>query len=82
MVRKRPGTVGICAAIQNKYKVDAIPHILCGGFNHEDTENFLGIQNVMALRGDAVKNETYFRTDEGGHSFASDLVNQINNLGS
>ena len=60
VVKKRPGTVGICSAIQNKYQVDAIPHILCGGFTKEDTENFLidmdflGIDNVVALRGDAV----------------------------
>jgi len=86
VVRKRPGTVGICAAIQNKYKVDAIPHILCGGFNQEDTENFLidldflGIDNVVALRGDAVKTETYFKSETEGHSYASELVNQIGNL--
>jgi len=86
VVKKRPGTVGICAAIQNKYKVDAIPHILCGGFTKEDTENFLidldflGIQNVMALRGDAVKSETYFKPEKEGHSFASDLVSQIEDL--
>ncbi len=86
VVRKRPGTVGICAAIQNKYDVDAIPHILCGGFSKEDTENFLidlgflGIDNVMALRGDAVKSETYFRPELEGHSYASELVNQITDL--
>ncbi len=86
IVKKRPGTVGICAAIQNKYKVDAIPHILCGGFTKEDTENFLidldflGIQNVVALRGDAVKNETYFRPEKEGHSYASDLVKQIQSM--
>ncbi|MBT8256099.1 MAG: methylenetetrahydrofolate reductase [NAD(P)H] [Bacteroidia bacterium] len=86
VVRKRPGTVGICAAIQNKYNVDAIPHILCGGFTKEDTENFLidlgflGIDNVMALRGDAVKSETYFIPDNEGHAYASDLVSQIADL--
>ena len=83
VVRKRPGTVGICAAIQNKYEVDAVPHILCGGFTKEDTENFLidldflGIDNVLALRGDAVKNETYFSAEKEGHTFAKDLVKQI-----
>ncbi|MDX1462633.1 MAG: methylenetetrahydrofolate reductase [NAD(P)H] [Marinirhabdus sp.] len=86
VVRKRPGTVGICAAIQNKYDVDAIPHILCGGFTKEDTENFLidlgflGIDNVMALRGDAVKSETYFTPDKEGHAYACDLVDQIHQL--
>ncbi len=83
VVRKRPGTVGICAAIQNKFKVDAIPHMLCGGFTEEDTENFLidlnflGIDNVMALRGDAVSSETYFKPMAQGHSFASELVEQV-----
>ena len=86
IVKKRPGTVGICAAIQNKYQVDAIPHILCGGFTKEDTENFLidldflGIDNVMALRGDAVKTETYFRAEKEGHNYASGLVAQIQEL--
>lgn len=86
VVKKRPGTVGICAAIQNKYDVDAIPHILCGGFTKEDTENFLidldflNIQNVMALRGDAVKTETYFRPEPDGHHYAVDLVKQIDAL--
>ena len=85
-VKKRPGTVGICAAIQNKYQVDAVPHILCGGFTKEDTENFLidldflGIDNVVALRGDAVKNETYFKAEKEGHQFASELVSQIEDL--
>ena len=86
VVKKRPGTVGICAAIQNKYEVDAVPHILCGGFTKEDTENFLidldflGIDNVVALRGDAVKNETYFKSEKEGHQFASELVSQITDL--
>ncbi|HEY0045415.1 MAG TPA: methylenetetrahydrofolate reductase [NAD(P)H] [Flavobacterium sp.] len=86
VVRKRPGTVGICAAIQNKYQVDAIPHILCGGFSKEDTENFLidldflGIQNVVALRGDAVKSEIYFKPEKDGNQNAGELVSQISNL--
>ncbi len=86
VIRKRPGTVGICAAIQHKYNVDAIPHILCGGFTKEDTENFLidldflGIDNVVALRGDAVKSEVYFKPNKGGHNYANELVAQINDL--
>lgn len=86
IVKKRPGTVGICAGIQNRYSVDAIPHILCGGFTKEDTENllidldFLGIDNVVALRGDALKNETYFKAEKEGNAYASELVTQINNL--
>lgn len=86
IVRKRPGTVGICAAIQSKYGVDAVPHILCGGFSKEDTENFLidldflGIMNVMALRGDAVKSEIYFKPDPNGHVYANDLVKQIEDM--
>jgi methylenetetrahydrofolate reductase (NADPH) len=86
VVRKRPGTVGICAAIQNKYKIDAIPHVLCGGFTIEDTENmlidlnFLEIDNVMALRGDPIKSETYFAKNENGHQYANELVEQIKQL--
>lgn len=86
VVRKRPGTVGICSAIQNRFKLDAIPHILCGGFTKEDTENFLidldflGIDNVVALRGDAVKNETYFKPEPKGNKYASELVTQISEL--
>ena len=85
-IRKRPGTVGICAAIQNRFKIDAVPHILCGGFSREETENFLidldflDIDNVVALRGDAVKNETYFRPEPQGNHYAVDLVRQIRDL--
>ncbi|MBL7856437.1 MAG: methylenetetrahydrofolate reductase [NAD(P)H] [Cyclobacteriaceae bacterium] len=81
--RKRPGTVGICAAIQNKYKVDTVPHIICGGFNKEETENalidlhFLGIDNVLALQGDAIKTESRFNPDPEGHKYASDLLQQV-----
>jgi len=81
--RKRPGTVGICAAIMNKFKVDAVPHIICGGFTKEETENalidlnFLGIDNVLALRGDAIKSEGTFIPDPKGNAYATDLVAQI-----
>jgi methylenetetrahydrofolate reductase (NADPH) len=85
-IRKRPGTVGICAAIMNKYKVDAIPHLICGGFTKEETENalidlhYLGIDNVLALRGDAPKNERFFTPEDKGNKNAFELVQQINNL--
>ncbi|MBX9852123.1 MAG: methylenetetrahydrofolate reductase [NAD(P)H] [Cytophagaceae bacterium] len=84
--RKRPGTVGICAAIINKYKVDAVPHIICGGFSKEETENalidlnFLGIDNVLALRGDHIKSEGTFVPDPDGHKYASELIGQIKDL--
>ena len=86
VIRKRPGTVGICAALQNKYDIDAVPHVLCGGFSKEETENllidldFLGIENVVALRGDSLKSEVYFKPSVDGNSFASDLVKQIDDL--
>jgi methylenetetrahydrofolate reductase (NADPH) len=82
-IRKRPGTVGICAAIMNKYKVEAIPHLICGGFSEEETENalidlhFLGVKNVLALRGDAAANEKFFTAHPNGHRYAEDLVKQI-----
>jgi methylenetetrahydrofolate reductase (NADPH) len=85
-IRKRPGTVGICAAIMNKYHVDAVPHIICGGFSKEETENalidlhFLGIDNVLALRGDSIKSEPEFVPEPGGHSYAIDLVKQVVNM--
>ena len=82
-IRKRPGTVGICAAIMNKYQVDAVPHLICGGFSKEETENalidlqFLGIDNVLALRGDSIKTESAFRPHTEGHSYAVDLIKQV-----
>jgi methylenetetrahydrofolate reductase (NADPH) len=85
-VRKRPGTVGICAAIMNHYQVDAVPHLICGGFSRRETEdalidlNFLGINNVLVLRGDAAKNETFFEPEPDGHRFALDLLKQVGNL--
>jgi methylenetetrahydrofolate reductase (NADPH) len=81
--RKRPGTVGICAAIKNKYGVDPVPHIICGGFNREETENalidlnFLGIDNVLVLRGDSIAEEKTFRPEPDGNAYALDLVNQV-----
>lgn len=85
-IRKRPGTVGICAAIMNKYDVDAVPHLICGGFSKEETENalidlqFLGIDNVLALRGDSIKTESSFRPHPNGHEFAVDLIHQISDM--
>jgi methylenetetrahydrofolate reductase (NADPH) len=84
--RKRPGTVGICAAIQHRYNVDPVPHIICGGFNKEETENalidlnFLGIENVLVLRGDAIKTESRFVPDPEGNEYAIDLLNQVKQM--
>jgi methylenetetrahydrofolate reductase (NADPH) len=86
ITRMRPGTLGICAAIKHKYDVDTVPHVLCGGFSKEETEyllvdcHYLGIDNVMALRGDAMSHEKYFEASKGGHQYATQLVNQIKNL--
>lgn len=85
-VRKRPGTVGICAAIMNHYHIDAVPHLICGGFNKRETEdalidlNFIGVDNVLVLRGDAAKNETVFEPEPGGNLYALDLLKQVVNL--
>lgn len=82
VVRKRPGTVGICAAISNRYKVDTVPHIICGGFSRQDTEdalidlNFVGLDNILVLRGDPIKSEGRFKPEAEGHAFAVDLVKQ------
>jgi methylenetetrahydrofolate reductase (NADH) len=86
VTRMRPGTVGICASLRYKYDVDTIPHILCGGFSREETEyvlvdcQYLGIDNLMALRGDAMKHQRFFEPSKGGHEYAVDLVKQIQNL--
>lgn len=82
-VKKRPGTVGICAALMNKYNVDTVPHIICGGFNKEETENalidlnFLGVDNVLVLRGDPIRSEGQFKAEKGGHKYAVELVDQV-----
>jgi len=84
--RMRPGTVGICASLKHKYDVDTVPHVLCGGFTKEETEymlvdcQYLGINNIMALRGDAMREEQYFTPTKGGHAYATGLVKQIQNL--
>jgi methylenetetrahydrofolate reductase (NADPH) len=86
VVRKRPGTESICAAILNKYNVDTVPHLICGGFGINETEDalinlhYLGIDNVLVLRGDAAKNETSFEPEPGGHKYALDLLKQVVNL--
>lgn len=85
-LRKRPGTIGICATIKTKYDIDTVPHLICGGFSREETEdalielNFLGIDNVLALRGDAIKNEPHFIPERDGHAHAVDLIRQIDGL--
>jgi len=86
LTRMRPGTVGICASIKHKYQVDTVPHVLCGGFTKEETEyllvdcHYLGIDNVMALRGDAMREQKYFLATKGGHPYAINLVEQIQDL--
>lgn len=86
--KKRPGTVAICAAIMHKYNIDAVPHIICGGFTREDTENalidlnFLGIDNILALRGDNMKNETMFTPEMGGNTNSIELILQVKNMNS
>jgi methylenetetrahydrofolate reductase (NADPH) len=82
-VRKRPGTVGICAAIMNHYNVDAVPHIICGGFSKRETEDalidlqFLGIDNVLVLRGDAEKGQKTFVPEDNGNKQAIELLKQV-----
>jgi methylenetetrahydrofolate reductase (NADPH) len=82
-IKKRPGTVSICAALMHKFHVDTVPHIICGGFTKEETEyalidlHFLGIDNVLALRGDSIKGQKQFEPTSGGHQYASELVSQI-----
>jgi len=81
-VRKRPGTVGICAAVKHRYSIDPVPHIICGGFNREETENalidldFLGIDNILVLRGDPIKSEGRFKAEPDGNEYALHLVHQ------
>lgn len=81
--RKRPGTVAICAALMNRYKVDTVPHLICGGFSKEETENamielsFLGVDNILAIRGDNIKNESSFVPEPDGNKNSLELLDQI-----
>ena len=85
-VRKRPGTVGICARLMERFKVEAVPHVICGGFTREETEDmlfdlyYLGIDNVLVLRGDPEKSAGVFRPKAGGHAYASDLIGQVKDM--
>lgn len=86
IVRIRPGTIALAAAVKYKYNIAVVPHILCGGFSKEETENaliemnFLGIHNVLALRGDPQKGSRRFIAEKDGHSHTDELVNQIMNM--
>ena len=85
-IRKRPGTVGICARLMERFKVDAVPHVICGGFTKEETEDvlidlhYLGIDNVLVLRGDPEKSAGIFKAKPGGHTYASELVEQVKRM--
>ncbi len=85
-IRKRPGTVSICAAIMNHFDVDPVPHMICGGFSREETENalielnYLGIDNLLLIRGDAIKSESAFESHKNGHNYAIDLVKQVTSM--
>lgn len=85
-LRRRPGTVAVAAAIRNKYDITVVPHILCSGFTREDTEyelldlQFLGITDLLVLRGDKAKHEAMFTPEPDGHTHAIDLQQQINDF--
>ena len=86
VTRKRPGTVGICSAIMHRFNVDPVPHVLCGGFSRDETEdflidlNYLGIDNVLVLRGDPAKPFKTFKAKENGFAYAAELVEQVANM--
>lgn len=86
--RKKPGTVGICASIANRYKVETVPHFICGGFSKFETEDalidlhYLGITNILAIRGDNVAGTRNFIPNPDGHRYASELVSQVTDMNS
>ncbi|MCJ7819973.1 MAG: methylenetetrahydrofolate reductase [NAD(P)H] [Bacteroidales bacterium] len=86
VTRKRPGTIALAAAVKYKYNVNVVPHVLCGGFSREETENvliemnFLGINDVLALRGDPPRGSRVFLPEKDGHTYTSDLVKQISEM--
>lgn len=85
-ISKRPGTVALTAAVMNRYSVNVVPHLTCSGFSKDQTENalidfnFLGIKNILALQGDAGRNQTEFIPEVSGHAYAIELVGQIVNM--
>ncbi|MDO4164646.1 MAG: methylenetetrahydrofolate reductase [NAD(P)H] [Bacteroides sp.] len=85
-LRRRPGTVAVAAAVHNKYNITVVPHILCSGFTQEETEytlldlQFLGITDLLVLRGDKAKHESAFTPEGNGHLHAIELQEQINNF--
>ena len=86
VTRMRPGTVGICASLKHKYDIDPVPHVLCGGFSKEETEdalielNFLGIKNILAIQGDNIRQMSADKSGKMHNFFARDLVKQIKNM--
>lgn len=84
--KKRPGSVGVAAAVKFKYNIEVVPHVICAGFTREENEdalidyNYLQMQNVLVLRGDKMKNDPLFVAENGGHHHAVDLLKQIQNM--
>ncbi|MDA3891295.1 MAG: methylenetetrahydrofolate reductase [Salinivirgaceae bacterium] len=86
IISKRPGTVALTASLMNKYKVEVVPHLTCGGFTKDQVEsalidfNFLGIENLLILQGDAGKGQDHFIAENGGHTYAVELLEQVLNM--